>query len=126
MSELLTQSRTSIKQNILGNPSIATWSTPSYIDNGYGTMIPDPSGTSTDYTERVRVSHGKSGVMSNEETPAGLGSSYSLFLLAAYSTKIKAGLVITVNELKYTVGTMDTMRKHGGIIGYQAPLVLVG
>ena len=125
MSELLKQARQSIKQNILSNPSIATWSVADMIDNGYSQMIPDPSGTATEHKERVRLSHEQSGVNSNEETPAGLGTSYTLFLLAAYNSNITEGLKITADGINYTVGAVDTLRRFGGIIGYQAPLTVV-
>jgi hypothetical protein len=125
MKEALKQERDSIKQNILSNPSIVTWATPEMIDNGYGQMIPDPSGSSVDHKERVRLSHEKSGVNTNEETPAGLGTSYSLFVLAAYNSKITKGITIMANGSKYNVGTVDTLRKFGGVTGYQAPLTLV-
>lgn len=125
MNELLKQARQSIRQNIFENPSIAVWSSADMIDNGYGQMIPDPSGTVTEHKERVRLSHEQSGVNSNEETPAGLGTSYTLFLLAAYNSGITEGLKITAGGVSYTVGAVDTLRAHGGVIGYQAPLVVV-
>lgn len=121
----LNQARESIRQNILSNPSIATWSVAAMIDNGYGEMIPDPSGTATSYKERVRLAHEESGVNTNEETPAGLGTSYTLFVIAAYNSKLTAGITITADGVKYTVGTVDTLRRFGGIIGYQAPLTVV-
>lgn len=125
MNELLNQARASIKLLIAESPSIASFSYVPLVDNGFGTMIPDPTKTAVTSKERVRLSHEQSGVQTNEETPAGLGSSYSLFILTEYSSRIYENLVITADGLKWKVGVVDKLKKFGGVYGLQAPLIKV-
>lgn len=122
----LTQSRDGIKQLILENPSVATWTTTGTItDEMTGKVIPDPSGITTTHKERVRLSHERSGVSSDEVTPAGLGTSYTLFVLAEYTTELEKGVTFYADGKSYTVGAVDALRKYNGVIGYQAPLTEV-
>lgn len=122
----LKQARESIKINILENPSIISFEIPTYItDELTGNTIEDPSGDTTYKKERARLSHESSGVNSNEVTPAGLGTSYTLFLLSDYKSDIKENITITANSKKYTTGAVDTLRSFGGVIGYQTPLTEV-
>jgi hypothetical protein len=125
MNELLNQARESIKSLIAESPSIASFSYVPLVNNGFGTMIPDPSGTAVTYTERVRLSHEQSGVQTNETTPAGLGSSYSMFILTEYGSRIYENMIITTDGVKWKVGVVDKLKKFGGVYGLQAPLTKV-
>jgi len=125
MNELLNQARESIKSLIAESPSIASFSYVPLVNNGFGTFIPDPSGIAVPVKERVRLSHEQSGVQTNEPTPAGLGSSYSMFILTEYGSKIYENLIITADGLKWKIGVVDKLKKFGGVYGLQAPLTKV-
>ena len=122
---LLEQCRESWNINIRENGSVASWSYVPQIDNGFGTMIDDPTAKAVTKKERVRLSHESLGVTDNTETPAGLGTSYSMFAALAWNTAIVEGNAITVDGQKWTVGAVDALRKDGGIYGKQAPLTKV-
>lgn len=125
MNESLNQAKESIVKLIAESPSIASFSYVPIVDNGYGTMIPDPTVTSVTIKERVRLSHEKIGIQTNEETPAGLGSSYSMFILTKPDSKISENLVITADGMKWKVGVVDKLKKFGGVYGLHAPLTKV-
>ena len=122
---LLEQCRDSWTINICENGSIAIWNYIAQVDNGFGTMIDDPTGTVVTKKERVRLSHEASGVTDNTETPAGLGTSYSMFAAMMWNSVIAENDVITVDGQKWKVGAVDLLRKDGGIYGKQAPLTKV-
>ena len=122
---LLEQCRDSWTINICENGSIALWSYIAQVDNGFGTMIDDPAGKVVTKKERVRLSHESLGVTDNAETPAGLGTSYSMFVAMMWNSVIAENDVITVDGQKWKVGAVDTLRKAGGIYGKQAPLTKV-
>lgn len=118
----LKQLRDSIKKQIKENESSITGTRLPLISDGFGGMMPDPSGTATNYTAKVRISHERPAVQENEINPVGLSTSFGKFVETDYSCPCQEYDVINDGTDNYKVGPVDQLVRYGGVFASNAPL----
>lgn len=122
----LQQAREAIAFHIAQSPETITGERFPLIDNGFGVFVPDPFGTPVQVSDVVRISHEKSGVRPQQESPAGLDTSLSLWVLAPHTVTLIEGETKTARGRMFKVGVVDALEKFGGVQAYQAPLIPAG
>lgn len=70
----------------------------------------------------VRVMHEASGPVPLGPAPAGQSSNLGRMVMSDYRNVIQTDDLLVYEGVQYKVGKVDTLRKFGGIYGYQAPL----
>lgn len=123
---LLLQARVAIAFQIAQSPDSVVIRRPMMIPDGFGGMMPDPFGDTVDATIVGRLSHERQGVNPQQQEPAGLDTSLSLFLLWKHSDVVSENEVITARGRLYKVGVVDALKKFNGVIAFQAPLIPAG
>jgi hypothetical protein len=121
----LKQLRDSIKFKINESPTDITYDRMPMIDNGYGGLMPDPYGTATQYSDRIRISHERISVSNNEPSPVGLSTSFGLFALMQYTSDMIEGEEFTDGVTRYKLGPVDQFERFGGVYALQSPLTIV-
>lgn len=122
----LRQAQEAIGLHIDQSPETVTFQRAPLVDNGFGVMIPDPFGTPTPVSYRVRISHEEFGVRDQQQSPAGLDTALSLWILAPHTATLIEGEAFTARGRQLKVGVVDALKKFGGVQAYQAPLIPAG
>jgi len=94
-----------------------------FIDNGFDRLVADPFHVGAPQNLRGRISHEKKAVEAVATTSAGLSTALSRYFLTNHKTEIREGEVFEAIGKRWRIGPVDVLRKFGGIVGYQAPLV---
>lgn len=93
------------------------------IDDGFGAMIPDPTGEPTEHPVRLRIAHDTKQVADirsvNEQT---FTTNLNRIATWEWDTDIYEGDTFEALGIIFTVGPVDELMKFGGIVGHQAPL----
>jgi len=120
----LKQARAGIKQLILESPETITIKRKALIDDGAGdgVMVPDPFGTPDEVSLTVRISPKQKGPEIYDSVQAGLSTNLSRFILVDWESLIYAEDIFYTIERWWKIGPVDTLKKFGGVIGYQAAL----
>jgi hypothetical protein len=126
MNPMLQQLRAGTKAHIAESPSTITVSRyPLKVDD-FGKILPDTDAPPVSFDRvRVRLSRESGLVKRNGETPAGIGTSLSAYVLTDHAAPLKEGDVFTAEGETWTVGPVNTFRRFGGIYKTEAPLVRV-
>jgi hypothetical protein len=119
------QLRDGVQQLILENPTMLTVKRYPLKDNGMGQMIPDMESVPYVFVARVRLSHESSSIARNSSTPAGSGTSLSMYVLTDFSAPLQEGDCIDALGEHWTVGPVNVMRYLMRIHSTEAPLVKV-
>jgi hypothetical protein len=92
-------------------------------DNGMGGLVADPLGTPVAIGPvRVRIAHESSSVPSTTETPVGLGTNLSCYVITDYGAPLKEGDSIIANGETWIVGPVTPFLYLGRIYKTEAPL----
>lgn len=122
----LAQLRKAFDAQVSNSPDVITGQRPAMVSDGFGGLVPDPTGATTSYTFTGRLSHERSGVKAVQEVPSGLDTALSLFLQWPWTVTVKEGEIITARGKKFKVGAVDPIKKFGGVYCYHAPLYPAG
>ena len=122
----LKQMRNSIKTKIRKSPETITISRMPLIDDGFGGTIENPYGTPVETIMKVRISHEQSGPSKMESSSVGVSTNLQRFILTDYNSVIYKDETFTAIGKTWKIGAVDTLKRHDGIIGYQAPLIDAG
>jgi hypothetical protein len=125
MTPALRQLRDGIASHIAESPSVITISRYPLIDNGFGQMVKDTASIPYVFKSRVRIQHESGGVPKNSVTPAGLGTSMSMYVLTDHRSPLEEGDTFEAEGETWTAGPVNKFRKHGGIYKTEAPLIKV-
>jgi hypothetical protein len=120
---MVAQARDGIKRLIDESPETVAIARAALVDNGFGDLVADPTGTTTDVVVRCRLSHEASGPAALTMAPAGLSSNLRRYILVDHSTTIFEGEAFEAIGRGWKIGAVDPLKKFGQVIGYQAPLV---
>jgi hypothetical protein len=106
------QLRTGIAALIAEDPTIVTPTRKPLVDNGFGSQV--RAGTAVPQEKaRVLLSHESSMVPATKETPAGLGSNLSMYVLTDYHAPLLEGDEFSALGASWTVGPINTLRYLG-------------
>jgi hypothetical protein len=121
MTSRLAQLRAARRDVIRIDPVIITPLRPALVDDGFGGFMPsgDPVARSS---IRVRISHESASVQGNGQTPAGLDTSLSYFLIADYAADLAEKDTFAWDGHYWTVGPVNAFRIDGAVFGYEAPI----
>jgi hypothetical protein len=87
-----------------------------------GDPVSDPSGTKTEHPIYCRITHEKSQVPDDKETPAGLSTNLGRMIMSDWQNIPVEHDAFTWEGKGWEVGPVDLVIQFGGTIGYQAPL----
>lgn len=119
---ILNQKRKAIQDKINLSPEVVTIYRNPLVDNGFGGLVENPTGTPVGHNIKCRVAHEKKGPDSEVDAPSGLSSNLSRFIITDYQTPIYKGETFTAIGKTFMVGAVDTLKMYGAVLGYQAPL----
>lgn len=119
----LEQARKAIDFQIEQSPEDVTFQRRALVDNGFGVMVPNLAATPTPVTYRVRISFEQSGVRQQQDSPAGLDTSLTQWILAPHTATLIEGETFTARGRQFKVGVVSALKKFGGVQAYQAPLI---
>jgi hypothetical protein len=122
MDARLRQLREGIAMLIAEDPSIIGISRKPMKDNGMGGQVEDPYGTPTTFKARVLLSHESSSVPENKETPVGLGTNLSMYVLTDHTAPLLEGDTFAALGSSWTVGPLNTLRYLGYVYATEAAL----
>lgn len=122
MNPLLKQARNGVKKLIEESPETIVIIRQPMKDDGFGGQVPDPFGTPTEHTYKVRIAHERGNPDMLTDTSAGMSTNLQRHLLADYLTDIKHGDIFEALGRSWKIGPVDPLKKFNGVIGYQAPL----
>ena len=122
MTPALRQLRDGIRAHIAEDPTIVKVNHYPLIDDGYGNMVPDTTGTPEEVKARVRLQHESSGVQANQIGPSGLDTNLSLYVLTDHRAPLLEGDQFSALGFTWTVGPVNEFRRHGGMYKTEAPL----
>lgn len=119
---LLKQARFGYKKLIQESPTTITLRRLPLVDDGFGGFVEDPLGIPLETSKTVRIAHERAIISKVGESPSGLQTDLSRYLLWEHNVDIREN--DTFDEIQgYRVGKPDPLKKFGGIYGYQAPLI---
>ena len=119
---LLKQARDGVIANINVSPVVIIIQRMPLINDGFGGEVPDPFGTITESSYKVRISHERKGPASFDLVDAGLSTNLSRFIFTDYRADIREGDIFEAIGKNFKIGSVDPLYKYNGIVGYQAPL----
>jgi len=124
----LQQVRKGIAFQIAQSPDTIIVSRVPNVPDGFGGLMPDPSGIPVEFRYVVRLSHERSGVRQQEQQPSGVDTALSQWVLGNHLLVLNEGEVFesVAQGRRYKVGVVDALRKFGGVTAYQAPLFPAG
>jgi hypothetical protein len=92
------------------------------VSDGFGGTV--RSGTTVAQAKaRVRLQHESGSVQSNRVGPAGLDTNLSLYVLTDHRAPLEEGDTFEALGFTWTVGSVNSFSRHGGIYKTEAPLV---
>ncbi len=122
--QLLKQARGAIKRMIEESPEEITILRKSMVDDGFDGLVINPYGDPEEINIKARLSHEKQFPGNYKNSPAGLSTNLSRFILTDHETVIYDGDSFESSFGKeYKIGAVDLLIKFNGTIGYQAPLI---
>lgn len=95
---------------------------PTMTDPITGETVRNQAGTKTSYPIYARIAHEREQVPINMETPAGLSTNLSRFIITDYNQAPVEHDTFTWQGKDWEVGPVDEVVIFGSVIGYQAPL----
>ncbi len=120
------EERDRIKHLVDESPTVTVMFRRKLIPNRLGGMTTDPYGEPAEVIVRFRIAH-------DRQSPPEIGSQNGAFFTSdhnriatwEWNTDIKEGDAFTDSDLdkRFVFGQVDALRKFGGIVGYQAPLM---
>lgn len=125
LKQKLKQARDGIKFTINEDPETLIVYRRKLIDDGFGGLIEDPYNNEKPSIIKGRISHERKQHGNYQPSPSGFTSNYARYLTVDYETIIYENDFFESerDQKRYKVGVVDPLRKFGGIIGYQAPLL---
>jgi hypothetical protein len=122
MTPALRQLRDGTKAHIAESPSVIIPMRMPLIDDGFGGKV--RSGTPAAQPKaRVRLAHESGSVQKDGNTPTGLGTSLSMYVLTDYSCPLLEEDTFVAEGEYWRVGAINIFRRRGGIYKTEAPLI---
>jgi hypothetical protein len=125
ISPQLNQARRGIKKLIDQNKSSIIISRQAMVDDGFGGLVPDPLGVPTEINVTCRLSHDQIKPGSISESPAGVTSDPIRYILTDHNQDIQENDIFEAIDKTWKIGIVDQLYAFGGLIGKQAPVILV-
>ena len=125
VNNVVKQCRMAYERLINENPVRVTYSRKPVIADGFGGFMLDPNGTPTEGNEVIRITHEQSSVPNLVDSPVGLSTSFSLYAVMNYNSRIQQGDTINADGRQFTVGVIDEIKVMSSVYGKRAPLVEV-
>ena len=120
----LIQKRKSVQDQISIDPEYIVIYRTVLVDDHEGGLCPDPFGSKDPVNIKCRISHEQSGPNMDQTKGSGLSTNLSRFINTDYLNIIQQGDQFTDSLGKsWKIGPVDPLKKFGGIVGYQAPLI---
>ena len=121
MDPRLAQYRSGIARVILENPAIITPLRRALANDDFGGQA--RTGALEEQTQaRVKLAHESSSIPKNSETPAGLDTALSMYVLTDYRAPLLEGDEFSAEGEHWTVGPINTLRFLGCVYATEAPL----
>ena len=119
---LLSQARKGISAIISENKESIILFRKGTTDDGFGNKIENPYASPSEIVLVCRISHESKGPFFVSENPAGQSTDFQRYILADHKANVQAGDTFTYDSKGWIVKDVDTLKKFGGIIGYQAKI----
>lgn len=121
--ELLKQARAGFKAIISENKDAVIIFRQPLVDDLFGGLTEDPTGTPVGVVIPCRISHEAKGPQEQQNAPAGTVNNMTRFISVCYNIEINQKETFESIGHLWEIGKVDPLKKFGGVIGYQAPLI---
>lgn len=112
-----------VQRSINESPeTIIFWRKP-LVDDGCEGLVVDPFGDPVPYTVKCRLSHERKFPGNYDPAAVGFSTNLARFILSNWNNPLIEDDTFEAIGKEFRIGAVDILKKFGGIIGFQAPLI---
>lgn len=120
---LLKQARDGVKRLIAESPLTKIIYRKALISDGMGGEVEDPYGDPIQYEIKCRIDHERKFPGNLDVASMGFSTNLARFILVDWETTIYINDILEEIGKGFKIGAVDPIKKFGGVIAYQAPLI---